>query len=222
MSHDAAQNIIKEMITSAHFTCLNWVICLSVQVFASPSINISSFLGRGLFNMWKRVYDIDLIWATPTQITRILILGVRLPNRPTMTFTSGYKHNILSWCERRLRDPIDMCMYMWMYIHIFIHVYTQGDDKGFIGVPGRGKVEKLLHVSYNKWGFPKIRGTLLGVPIIRTIIFRGLYWGPAILGNYQIFRTYLMDVGPCQGICEGLSTSASWTALPTRNGPLYT
>ena len=36
------------------------------------------------------------------------------------------------------------------------------------------------------WGFPKIRGTLLGVPVIRIIIFGGLYWGPLILGNYHI------------------------------------
>ena len=36
------------------------------------------------------------------------------------------------------------------------------------------------------WGFPKIRGTLLGVPIIRTIVVWGLYWGPLILGNYYI------------------------------------
>ena len=36
------------------------------------------------------------------------------------------------------------------------------------------------------WGFPKIRGTILGVPIIRTIVFWGLYWGPLILGNYHI------------------------------------
>ena len=36
------------------------------------------------------------------------------------------------------------------------------------------------------WGFPKIRGTLLGVPVIRTIIFWGLYWGPLILGNYHV------------------------------------
>ena len=36
------------------------------------------------------------------------------------------------------------------------------------------------------WGFPKIRGTLLGVPIIRTIVFWGLYWGPPILGNYHM------------------------------------
>ena len=30
------------------------------------------------------------------------------------------------------------------------------------------------------WGFPKIRGTILGVPKIRTIVYWGLYWGPPI------------------------------------------
>ena len=30
------------------------------------------------------------------------------------------------------------------------------------------------------WGFPKIRGTILGVPIIRTIVYWGLYLGPLI------------------------------------------
>ena len=33
------------------------------------------------------------------------------------------------------------------------------------------------------WDFPKIRGTILGVPIIRTIVYWGLYWGPLFLGN---------------------------------------
>ena len=36
------------------------------------------------------------------------------------------------------------------------------------------------------WGFPKIRCTFLGVPIIRTIVFWGLYWGPLILGTYHL------------------------------------
>ena len=40
--------------------------------------------------------------------------------------------------------------------------------------------------------FPKIRGTFLGVPIIRNIVFWGLYWGPLILGNYHTFQ-------PCIG-----------------------
>ena len=35
-------------------------------------------------------------------------------------------------------------------------------------------------------GFPKIRGTFLGIPIIRTIVFWGLYWGTLILGNCHI------------------------------------
>ena len=36
------------------------------------------------------------------------------------------------------------------------------------------------------WGFPRIRGTLLGVLIIRTIVYWGLYWGPPMLGNYHV------------------------------------
>ena len=35
-------------------------------------------------------------------------------------------------------------------------------------------------------GFPKIRGTLLGVPMIRILLSWGLYWGSPILGNYHI------------------------------------
>ena len=36
------------------------------------------------------------------------------------------------------------------------------------------------------WGSPKIRGTFLGVTIIRTIVFWGVYWGPLILENYHM------------------------------------
>ena len=48
------------------------------------------------------------------------------------------------------------------------------------------------------WGFPKIRGTILGVPIIRTIVF----WG-SILGSphfeklpYMFVSIYLFMVPP--------------------------
>ena len=44
------------------------------------------------------------------------------------------------------------------------------------------------------WGFPKIRGTILGVPTIRTIVFWGLYWGPTILGNYHVMVFLDMNV----------------------------
>ena len=30
------------------------------------------------------------------------------------------------------------------------------------------------------WRFPKIWGTILGVPILRIIVYWGLYWGPLI------------------------------------------
>ena len=30
------------------------------------------------------------------------------------------------------------------------------------------------------------RGTILGVPLIRIIIYWGLCWGPPILGNYHV------------------------------------
>ena len=43
--------------------------------------------------------------------------------------------------------------------------------------------------SSSSWGLPQIRGTLLGLCIIRTVVKWGLYWGPLILGNYLIALT---------------------------------
>ena len=37
-------------------------------------------------------------------------------------------------------------------------------------------------------GFPKIRGPLLGIPIIRLIIFLGSIMGFPIRGNYHFFE----------------------------------
>ena len=52
----------------------------------------------------------------------------------------------------------------------------------------RGK-ETALHATETGpdfiWGFPKIRDTILGIPIMRTIVFWGLYWGSLILRNYH-------------------------------------
>ena len=45
-----------------------------------------------------------------------------------------------------------------------------------------------------KWGFPKSGVPFLGVLIIRTIVFWGLYWGPLVLGNYQMSRVGLEEV----------------------------
>ena len=76
--------------------------------------------------------------------------------------------------------------------------HTSGPKVGLkvsVQVPGFDARHRPLSLSYNTrgttlvfymWGFPKIRGTILGVLIIRTIVFWGLYWGPLILGNYHI------------------------------------
>ena len=44
----------------------------------------------------------------------------------------------------------------------------------------------VQNIKFTIWGFPKIRGTILGVPMRRTIIFWGPYWGPLNLGTYHI------------------------------------
>ena len=47
---------------------------------------------------------------------------------------------------------------------------------------------RWAHFRYRRiiWGFPKIRGTILGVPIMRIIVFGGFILGSPILGNYHI------------------------------------
>ena len=35
-------------------------------------------------------------------------------------------------------------------------------------------------------GFLKLGGTILAVPIVRTVVYWGLNWGPLILGNYHM------------------------------------
>ena len=56
----------------------------------------------------------------------------------------------------------------------------KGQDRGYL------LVLMEQHLSRKLCIFPKIRGTFLGVPIIRITVFWGLYWGPPILGNYHI------------------------------------
>ena len=43
-------------------------------------------------------------------------------------------------------------------------------------------------------GFPKTRGAILGVPIMRTIVFGGLYWGPPTLGSYHLLYLGRVDL----------------------------
>ena len=48
------------------------------------------------------------------------------------------------------------------------------------------RVKELSCCQGTQMGVSQNYGYLFGVPIIRIIVFWGLYWGPPILGNYQI------------------------------------
>ena len=47
-------------------------------------------------------------------------------------------------------------------------------------------------------GFPKLEGIFLGVPIVRTRVYWGLYWGTLILGNYHIGDNMWEHDGGCE------------------------
>ena len=48
-------------------------------------------------------------------------------------------------------------------------------------------------------GFPKIRGTILGVLTLRIVVYWGLYWGPLILGKHHIIGLFLDLAQPFKG-----------------------
>ena len=54
-----------------------------------------------------------------------------------------------------------------------------------------------------KWGFPKIRGTILGVPRIRIIVFWGLYWGPYQISFSQNGLRSVREPLHCYGLLAG-------------------
>ena len=59
------------------------------------------------------------------------------------------------------------------------------------------------------WGFPKIRGTFLGVPIIRNIVYWGLYWGSPIFGKcHMSFHSWLFSAGRATGSSAGAAAQA--------------
>ena len=58
-------------------------------------------------------------------------------------------------------------------------------------------MDRHISLRVHFGGFPKL-STILGVPIIRIIVFMGLYWGPPILGKYHIgFRVYFQGRSIC-------------------------
>ena len=60
-------------------------------------------------------------------------------------------------------------------------------------------------------GFPTIRGSLCGVPVIRINVFWGLYRGPPIYGNYYIPARYRNT--PAAYACDAAARVAANAAL---------
>ena len=71
-----------------------------------------------------------------------------------------------------------------------------GARRGHLSIRGRAK-PKLQpgNIGFRVWGLALSSLILswetyhLGLPIVRIIVFWGLYWGPPILGNYHIVST---------------------------------
>ena len=55
-----------------------------------------------------------------------------------------------------------------------------------LGVHGPHRQWQLQHVRHLLWASSKMRGTFLGVPIIRIIVDWSLDWGPPAHGNYNL------------------------------------
>ena len=57
----------------------------------------------------------------------------------------------------------------------------------------------------------------MGVPIIRTIVFWGLYWGPPSLGNYHVLALlFAVLIGYAYGYCTS-SFSGGWFVRTSRS-----
>ena len=54
-----------------------------------------------------------------------------------------------------------------------------------------GMLSGFLYHRGRIWGFPKNRGTILGVPVIRTIVFWGLYWDPLFMETTIYIYIYM-------------------------------
>ena len=61
-----------------------------------------------------------------------------------------------------------------------------------------------------------MRGAIVGVPIVKIVVFWGLYWGPLIYGNYHVSNPngYPVSSAP-PSTCKGsVFEQGSLTAIP--------
>ena len=56
------------------------------------------------------------------------------------------------------------------------------------------------------WGFLKLGVSFLGVPMIRTVGFGGLCWGPPASGNYHVMHVPVVQESTSLGSRTGTSS----------------
>ena len=91
-------------------------------------------------------------------------------------------------------------MYIYLYVTMVLLYMGASINRGPQNRPkyimalmkGTTKMGPLI-LETAKRGFPKIMGTFLGVPIIRTTVFWGLFWGCLYFGKLP----YGAIQGPC-------------------------
>ena len=77
--------------------------------------------------------------------------------------------------------------------------------------------ERIFFTTYG--GFLKLGISFWGVPIIRTIVFWGLYWGSRILGNYHVVGSRTLEISYKDFRVQALGYSrwfCGWAGKDTR------
>ena len=69
---------------------------------------------------------------------------------------------------------------------VFFDLWMYGNSGGVLSGTYWGSTLICTDKMRTYGNFPKLGVPFWGVPIIRTIVYWGLYWGPLILGNYHI------------------------------------
>ena len=95
-----------------------------------------------------------------------------------------------------------MCYIITHWEHLKVKVWELFETS--VGRDDLGQCAKNMGnvSSSDAWpenlGFPKIRGTILRVPIIRILV----YWGPPNLGNYHLFPFPIHPTLKTRRYCE--------------------
>ena len=71
-------------------------------------------------------------------------------------------------------------------------------------MPAQSRMAKLEAPRTAAFRERERESTFLGVPIVRNIVFRGLYWGSLVLGNYHM---YIHRETERERQCEGAQSS---------------